>query len=85
MGLASYADKVRLAIILQNKDINTFRLYKRTTKTLCLQTKALENKSPFHQGQRHAIQKKEQITTTDRCRDHYRSLSPTYSGHGIDQ
>ena len=48
MGLASYADKVRLAIILQNKDINTFRLYKYTTKTLYLQTKALEKKYPFH-------------------------------------
>ena len=47
MGLASYADKVRLAIISKNKDINIFKLYKHTTKTLRLQTKVLEKKSHF--------------------------------------
>lgn len=73
MGLASYADKVRLAIILQNKGMNILKLYKYTTKSTTFVSKTIQQEATFHQGQHHAIQEKEQVTTTDRCRDHYRS------------
>lgn len=47
MGLASYADKVRLAIISKNKDINIPELYKYTTKMNYLPTKHSSEKLHF--------------------------------------
>ena len=47
MGLASYADKVRLAIISKNKGINIPELYKYITKTTPLQTNHLNKKPHF--------------------------------------
>lgn len=47
MGLASYADKVRLAIFLQNKGINILVLYKYATKTQHPQTNQLGKKLHF--------------------------------------
>ena len=47
MGLASYADKVRLAIISKNKDINIPELYKYATKTNYLPTKHSSEKLHF--------------------------------------
>ena len=85
MGLASYADNVRLAIISTSKGINTLKLYKHVTKNASLTNKTLRRETPLYQEQHHTSQEKEQVTTTDRCRDHYRSVIATYSGHGIDQ
>ena len=47
MGLASYADKVHLAIISKNKDINIPELYKYVTKTTPIQTNYSNEKPHF--------------------------------------